>query len=402
MTPFDTPTVKNIADTIIANYESETGTTVPLVTKSVIKVLAYAFAGVVVLLWRFGSWQYLQIFIATADLPALKKWGSLVNIDYNNGDTAILTADITGATASTITTDVAYLGTNGLVYKVQAPVTVVGGNATVTIACLTTGSVGNLTNGAVITLTNPFTGVPETAIIASTVNVGSEDEDTEVYRARVTLRYRLPPQGGAAADYVIWGTEVTEVTDIYPYVIDATQVTVYVGVEGSGVDRIAAGSVSPNPFPSNIGGVEQPITGSGNIYETALAINSDGGGLQNRRPMGTSVEVLPVVAANIEVVITGVTPAPSGALQQQIKEAIQESWDLKKPEIPALGQTLNNATVFTVETATVVQNLLTSLDAGSFTSLTLEYLASIETSIILPIGAIAVESLLTINGGVVP
>lgn len=402
MDPFSTPTVKNIADTIMANYESETGETVPLVKKSVIKILAYAFAGVVVLLWRFGAWQYLQIFIETADLPALKKWGSLVNVDYNLGDTAILTATLTGATASSITTEVAYISSdNGLVYKVQAPVTVVGGSATVTITCLTSGSVGNLVNGSTVTLTNPFTGIPETATIASTVNVGSEDEEKEAYRARVILRYRLPPQGGSTVDYVLWGTEVTEVTNIYPYVENATQVKVYVAVDGTGADRIPTGSISPNPFPSNIGGVEQPITGSGIIYEVGLSINSDGEGLQNRRPTGTSVEVLPVVAANIEVDIAAVTPEPTTTIKEQIKEAIQSSWDSKNPEIPSLGLPLSGATITNTETVTIVQNLLTSIDAGSFSTLTLTYLAAPVSSVILPVGAIPVLSQLTINGSIV-
>lgn len=399
MTPYEIPTVESIANAILSEYEANTGETVPLLKKAVIKILAYAFAGVVVLLWNFGAWQYLQIFVQTSELEALKRWGSLVGIEYQIGDKAVLTADITGATAATITTEVSYLSeTSGQVYQVQSPETVVGGNATVTIICLSSGSIGNLTNGEVIKITNPFTGVPDTAIIASTVNVGSEDEDIELYRERVLARYQNPPQGGSAADYLQWGIEVPEIIDIFPYVFTPGIVRIYPVQQGSGTDRIPTGSVSPNPFPNYVAGLEQPLTTSGVIGEVALSINSSGNGVQDRRPATAAVEILPPIQADFTIVIIGLSPTPSTDLKNAIKDAIIAYMDTKRPEIPSLGYDITGATVFQTEISTVVQNLLISQSGGSFTSLTLEFASSIESSVILSQGEIAILDSLSING----
>jgi len=399
MQPFDTPTVQNIYDTIIADYESRTGETVPLLKKAAIKFLAFAFAGVVVLLWRYGAWQYLQIFVQTADLDALKLWGAQVGIDYQVGDTAVLTGSVTGATASIITTEASYLSPdNGIVYKVQANAPVSGGNATITVAALQTGSIGNLDNGSIINLTNPLTGVPETATIASTVTIGSDDESTKAYRARVLAAYSNPPQGGSASDYFQWSTEVTEIVDAYVYVITPGQVRVYPVKDGSGTDRVPGGSVSPNPFPEYVGGLEQPITGTGLLFEVAESINSDGNGVQNRRPMTAAVELLDPPTALFTVNILGLTPTPSTDLKNAIKDALIAFLDTKRPEIPSLGYSLAGATISQIELATVVQNLLAAQDGGSFTSLELVYLTNPETSVVLPIGNLAILDVLNING----
>lgn len=61
-----TPTTKEISDNIIAQLEASLNQSIPLLPKSFLRVLSKALAGVFVLLYKYGGFMFLQVFVRTA------------------------------------------------------------------------------------------------------------------------------------------------------------------------------------------------------------------------------------------------------------------------------------------------------------------------------------------------
>jgi uncharacterized phage protein gp47/JayE len=61
-----TPTTKELSDNLIAQIELSINQSIPLLPKSFIRVLAKATAGVFILLYKYGGFIFLQMFVSTA------------------------------------------------------------------------------------------------------------------------------------------------------------------------------------------------------------------------------------------------------------------------------------------------------------------------------------------------
>ena len=400
MDTFKAPTVNNLYDTLIGEYQTRTGQNPPLLQRAAIKAIAWGFSGIVILLWRFGSWQYLQVFVSTAGLDSLKKWGSLIGLDYDEGTTAVLKIHLTGITAIKITQGTVWKSLdNGLTYTSDADAAVVTGEADVIVTASETGEIGNLANGSILDITNPLTGIPDTAEVTDTITIGTEPQDVEEYRAEVQLRYRRRPQGGAAIDYFNWCTEGDGVIDALPYVFDPGQVDVYLVGSGTGDGREVAGSLYTNPFPIYVSGVAMPLSGTGLMLDTASLINKSlDSSYDDRRPVGTSVLLQNVDFQDYAIEIIGLSPSTT-EINLAIKETLTSIFDGKRPELPALGYTEVNATIQQTEMSAIVYETLQDFGGGSFTSLEITKVATgVVVTDILAIHTLANFSLLTING----
>ena len=100
-----TPTTKDISDNIIAQLEASLNQTIPLLPKSFTRVLAKAMAAVFVLLYKYGGFIFLQIFVQTASnvdteingktVNPLIEWGRLIGVgDPTPATSAQLLVDI--------------------------------------------------------------------------------------------------------------------------------------------------------------------------------------------------------------------------------------------------------------------------------------------------------------------
>ena len=221
------PTIATIRDQIIADIESKIGQTVPALQKAFFRVLATALAGVLSLLYRFGAWAYNQIFVSTMDIDALRLRALELGMDPQiSAISAVLTATVTGS--NDFVTQAGWLWqVNGVVYEQQSDVAISAGTATITIECLTAGDIGNLGNGAIVSLATPHTGVDNDAIIASTTTTGEDEEDIETFRSRIETRQKNPPQGGAIPDYVNWALEVAGIVKAFAFNTAPGVVSVY-------------------------------------------------------------------------------------------------------------------------------------------------------------------------------
>src|SRR5690242_19672548 len=84
------PSSQEIADNIIGQIEAALSQTVPLLPKAFTRVLGKVLAGVLVILYKYGGFIFLQLFVSTASMAEtvvngktikpLVEWGRLIGV----------------------------------------------------------------------------------------------------------------------------------------------------------------------------------------------------------------------------------------------------------------------------------------------------------------------------------
>lgn len=212
------PTTEEINDRIVSDIESSIGQTSPLLFKAFNRVIALAISGVFTILYKFGQWAIKQIFTITQDADSLELKGDQYDIPRKVATSSILTAGFVGDNGTIIPAGQQFRGnSNGLLYSVDIALEIIAGVASGDVNCLTSGEDGNLINGSIITILQPISGLDNQATISATVTEAEDQEDIETYRARISEREKLPPQGGSLVDYILWAKEVAGITRAFAW-----------------------------------------------------------------------------------------------------------------------------------------------------------------------------------------
>ena len=396
MANFKTKTIKEIFDSFMSKYtvlRSKYGDTTPLLEKSFIKTIGYAIAGIAATLWQLSVWVYKQLFPQTCELPALKFWGSLIGVEYNQGQNANLTILLNRVTASYLVSGTVYKDLNsGLIFKTVSQVNAEEGQIKTTVQCTSSGSVGNLPVDTVLNIANPLDGIPSTAVVTEIKIEGTEDEDVEAYRKRVLYRFKYKAQGGSAADYYLWATEVSGIVDALPYIISDGIVSLYLIAEGSGLDRSPSGNISPNPFPKWENGQFSEFSGSGQMLAVAKSIEGTKEGVHDRRPMNAKVQLLKPNYIGFSVEINGIT---STEYNSKIKEVLVQKLDSKRPNLVVLNYPASNSKINKLQLSGEINN---TIGENTFVDFVLKDSRGEEINeAILGIGQLAYLSSLKIN-----
>ncbi|WP_044469807.1 baseplate J/gp47 family protein [Mannheimia massilioguelmaensis] len=106
--------------------------------------------------------------------------------------------------------------TTGLQFFAVATTQVAAGKAEIEIECDTSGTVGNLSAGTTLSLTNAVLGVQSDATV-KTLSGGADLESLSSLLARLIYRVQYPPAGGADHDYVRWALECDGITRAWCY-----------------------------------------------------------------------------------------------------------------------------------------------------------------------------------------
>lgn len=220
------PKIGAIADGIVTSIEQKLGQTVPVSPKAFFRVLAYALAGVLSLVYRFGAWVYAQIFPQTADLEALRLIGEQYGISQLPAVTAKITVIASGVNATEIPAGTLWQY-GEQVFTQTDPATISGGICTINLEALIAGEASNAPIGAELTIVTPQAGVDEIATVDSVVTTGEDPESIDDYRSRILTRTRQKPQGGSVADYVGWAREVPGIVKAFAFNTAPLEVTVY-------------------------------------------------------------------------------------------------------------------------------------------------------------------------------
>jgi len=336
----DTKTTKEISDNIIASLEVTLGQTIPLLPKSFLRVLSKSLAAIFVLLYKYAGFMFLQIFVKTASakettifgvaINPLTIWGELIGVGAPTSATnAELTIEITvqNQTGTLPTGSQLIGGTNNVVYLTLGGVVLDAATKQVDVVAVSdpsggggAGTIGNLDPGAILNFANPLPNVASATVVIAQVVTAADAEDPEVYRQRVIDRFQKRPQGGAYADYEIWGEEVAGIINVYPYTSACPgQVDVY-------AEATELSSGSPDGFPTT------PQLQA--VYDS---IQLDDNGLASRRPAGALVNVFSITRPDFDVEISGLNVFDVATVQDTIETALTQYFLDAEPFIHGLS-----------------------------------------------------------------
>lgn len=332
----ETPTTKEINDLLIAQMEASLNQNIPLLARAFLRVLMKVVAAVFTLLYKYGGFIFLQVFVKTATikettingvvLRPLVEWGRLngtgdptdatraellVNVTVNNQTGQLdsgsqLVGNINGVTY--ITLGAVLLDAPTVQVTVRAVADQAGGGGA--------GAIGNLDPGAGITFANPLANIERAALVDSQVVTGANGEATEVYRQRVLDRFQKIPQGGAYADYELWGEEVPGIINIYPYTSDCPgQVDVY-------AEATEASSGSPDGFPTDA-----------QLEAVLDSIFLDLNGLNTRRPANALVNAFSIARRSFSTVVKGLSVDNLAQVQSDITDGVDQYFLEREPFI---------------------------------------------------------------------
>jgi len=368
-----TPTTQELNDNIIAQLEASLSQTIPLLPKSFLRVLAKILAGVFIILYKYGGFIFLQMFVSTASDKAtvingksvvpLTQWGRLIGVgDPVAATQAELKIDITveNQVGSLLAGSQLLGATNGVTYLTLTTVPLSAPVVQVNIVAVSdqsggggAGVIGNLDPLAVVSFANPLSNVARDAVVDSQVVTAADGESTEAYRQRVLDRFQKRPQGGAYADYEAWGEEVVGIINVYPYTGDPGEVDVY-------SEATVASSGNPDGIPT-----------APQLQAVLDSIELDEGGLATRRPVNAYVNSLPITRASFEVVVNGITQVEDlAAVEASVETAIEEYFVGREPYIAGLTVPPRRDNVQLAEILGVISGVVSSA-GGIFSTATL-------------------------------
>lgn len=382
-----TPTTKQVADNIVAQIEAQISQTVPFFPKTFVRVMARAVAAVIVQLYKYGGFLFLQMFVSTASdrqttvngrvITPLGEWGRLVGVpDPKPATQAELTVTV-GVTQQTgfLLSGSQLLGpSNGVTYLTSGDTALNAPTINVVIRAAGdqqggdgSGTIGNLDAGAVLSFANPLPNVAREVTIVNQVTTGADAETTAAWRQRILDRFQKRPQGGAYADYEQWGEEAAGILSAYPYTSDCPgQVDVYF-----------ESATEPDGIPT-----------AAQIQDGLDLIALDQNGLASRQPANALVNGFPITRTPFDVRVLGLS-VPSGAaladVQDQITAAVTEYYISREPYIAGLSVG-NRADQITLTGLGGVVDDVVSTAGGIFTGVTMEVGGSLSTLYVLGIG----------------
>lgn len=364
MTSIAAPTTAEISANIVAQIEASLGQSVPLLPKAFIRVLAKALGAVFILLYKYGGFIALQQFVATAsDQPTeingktvvpLTEWGRLIGVgDPTPATQAELVVDIT------VTNQVGILAagtqlvgeTNGVTYITIGAVDLNAPTVQATIRASSDqaggagrGEIGNLDAGAIVNFANPLANVLRATTVDSQAVTGADAETTANYRRRIIDAFSARPQGGAYADYRIWGAAVEGVAQVYPYTGEPGEVDVFV-----------ESSTEPDGIPTQA-----------QLDAVSDAIELDDAGLATRRPAGALVNTLAISRTGWVVTVSSLfVPGSLGDAQIRITQAVESYFLDREPFIVGLDFPPRKDLITQSGVTGAVEDVVTALN-GSF------------------------------------
>lgn len=335
-----TPTIAEINDNIIAQLQASLNQTIPLLPKSFLRVLAKVLAGVFILQYKYGGFMFLQMFVSTASanettingkvIKPLIEWGRLIGVgDPTAATQAELLIDITvDVQSGTLPSGTQLVNSNnGVTYITIGGILLNVGTVQATIRAVSDqvngsgkGVIGNLDPGAIVSFVNPLANVATDTVVNTQIVTGAEGEAIEVYRQRVIDRFQKKPQGGAYADYEMWGEEVEGILNVYPYTSDCPgQVDMY-------VEATVASSGDPDGIPT-----------PAQLQAVLDSINLDDGGLASRRPANALANTFPIDRLDFNVEISGLITSNPAQVQADITTAIEQYFKDREPFIDGLS-----------------------------------------------------------------
>lgn len=359
------PTIQELKDAILADLQSELGVSIPAWGKNILRVLAVVQAAKLKVYYLAIAKLQKNTWVDTAEPEAaggtLERYGR-VKLGRNpfpatQGQYQVSVTGLFGGVVPAGTTFLSDDSTKnpGKLFILDTEYVLPGTTGTVILRALESGVQCRLAVGETLTSTSPIINVDGGVVVVFETVIPNDSEDLELYREKAGESFRLEPQGGASADYRLWGKDVSGVQQIYPYAVPAQPNTVDVYVEATVAD-------STDGMGTPTGTI---LIGVAEVIETDPVTNL------GRRPMGIfAVNVKPVVVNKIFVEIEGFQGLTLSK-QNLIFQAISEALNKIRPfiggadKLPSRNDTLSENNIINI--------ILSTLPGSIFNSIVLTY-----------------------------
>lgn len=331
------PTIKQIYDGAISNFETEFGITTNPFGQAVLVAFAGVMSGMIYLVYLTASLNDKNIWFDTCDNETLIRYGTTILGRYPFPATsAQYTITVTGTIGAVIPASTVFRSDDnsaspGKLYQVTGATTLAATSENIVVNALEGGTGSILSISDTMTSTSPIINVNSQAIVV-TENITPENaENLELYRAKIGDKVRLSPGSWNAKDYRLVGGTVTGVAQVYAYGMSATEVDVWI----QGTTPVA--DPGPSASPTVI-----------TAYETALNLV---------RPLPAFiVNVASCPIKNVDVFVSrGTFPALTVAQQTLVTTALRNFINSVRPFIAAADSTLTrNDSIFTFNLSAVI------------------------------------------------
>jgi uncharacterized phage protein gp47/JayE len=362
-----TPSTKDLSDIVVAQLQTSLGQTVPFLPKAFINVLAKVLAGVVLILFKYSSYVFLQLFVAYAsDEPTtingkvvrpLSELGSRSGVTPRNPaqqaqhTVSVVVTNLVGKLASG--TALLFPKTN-IIYETVFEVPLNSSTVQVNVRAVAdqaggdgSGSIGNLQNGDVLEFANPPPNVVNKATVTAQTVAGTDAETVEAYRTRILAKTTAKPQGGCYADYQDWALEVPGIINVYPYAGAPGQVDIYIEA-----DEASSGSPDGIATPAQVTAVFNAIQSVNPVTSKA-----------SRRPVGAAINVYPITRVGFTVTVVGLDPDSTGT-RAAIEAAADEFLRAREPYIEGISVLPRTDRITTAAIGGVVETTVDSRGAA--------------------------------------
>ncbi len=247
-------------------------------------VSADVMAGAGWLQWQYLLWLQQQMFGDTAETGYLERKARIVGLQREAGAAAAGNVVFAGQPGAAIAAGVAVQTSNGSAVYTVSTAGVIGAGGTVSLPVLASapGSAGNALAGALMVLVNAIAGVNAQATVdVSGITGGTDQESDASLRTRYLQRIQMPPQGGAAYDYIAWTKTVPGVTRVWVYPLN----------RGAGTVDVTA-----------------VFDGRTNIFPLAADLTDISAALSPLAPVTANVGTFALTAAPVNVTVSALTP----------------------------------------------------------------------------------------------
>ncbi|HSR78772.1 MAG TPA: baseplate J/gp47 family protein [Xanthobacteraceae bacterium] len=223
-----------------------------LLRNSVLRVLAWCMAGLAYSVYGYADWIARMGVPFTAEDEFLFAWAALIGIYPKEATAAHGHARFSGDPGRILPILTPLRRQDGTPYQTTAEGIVDGtGAVEVPIAATVLGAFTDADPETPITIGSSVPGINAGGLTVGYTVGGADQESNEALRTRMLAKYRAPPQGGAATDYLLWALEVPGVTRAWaaPMGLGAGTVIVYPMFDGAeaehggfpqGTDGVAA------------------------------------------------------------------------------------------------------------------------------------------------------------------
>jgi len=334
------PTLQQLYNEIISDFETEFSITIPGFGKNVFRAMAAVQAAKLWVYYKLIGFLQKNIFADTADPEAiggtLERFGR-VKLGRNPfpAVAAQYSVLVTGTAGQTIPASTQFKTNDDSanpdrLFILDSPFTLTAGPDYITLRALDAGLVSELEIGDELTATAPLNLIDQIVVVDAEVVQPLAAETIEDYRRKVMDAYRLEPQGGAGADYRIWASDAQGVKQSYPYAESGAPNEVNLYVEATILDSIDG---KGTPSASILSGVESAI-------EDPTATRP------SRKPLAVyNVDYLPISPLDVDIIINGfvgITPA----IEADILAAVEAELETVRPFVSSIGIVANKNDIF--------------------------------------------------------